>query len=466
MPDGLISAIYLAVAVVFAVGLKALSKVRTARPGNLFSLGGMLVGILLTLGLYGGWRIPRVLIALAIGTAIGIVWAEKVPMTAMPQMVALFNGFGGAASSLVALCEYVKSGREVTPGALAAILASTLIGNVTFSGSVLAFAKLQWEKRLGRPILFRGQHLLNALLLAASAVAAIWIFRSGDLSARAHPASFGLIHLLTLALGVLIVIPIGGADMPVVICLLNSYSGMAVAATGFVLRNDFLIIAGNLVGASGIILAAIMCKAMNRSLANVLFGGFGAVSPSAAGAEVKGTVKEASPEEAAEILANAQSVIICPGYGMAAAQAQHAVRELAELLEKNGATVKYAIHPVAGRMPGHMNVLLAEAQVPYDKLYEMDAINDEFSHTDVALVVGANDVVNPAAKNTPGSPIYGMPVLNADQARSVLVLKRSMKPGFAGIDNELFVRPNTMMVFGDARQTLQRISAAVKDSAA
>ncbi|MFN3484918.1 MAG: NAD(P)(+) transhydrogenase (Re/Si-specific) subunit beta [Planctomycetota bacterium] len=473
---------YFVASILFMLSLKGLASPRTARRANALSMAAMALTVVPTFF----WRVGTtrgaalvnnlviILGGMALGSAIGLVSATRVKMTAMPQMVGLYNGFGGAASLLVAVVEFVhKNGlmREGLAGAEALDVAgsipvhlSVLIGGVCFTGSMAAFAKLQ-EIISGRPILFAGQHYLNLVLLLASL--AIGAFLTVRPAADASLALFGGLVVLSLLLGWLVVIPIGGADMPVVISLMNSYSGMAVTTTGFVLRNNVLIIVGSLVGASGIILTQIMCKAMNRSLANVMFGGFGAASTSAAvsAAAAKGTVKEASPEEAATILGNAQSVIIVPGYGMAVAQAQHAVRELAELLERRGIQVKYAIHPVAGRMPGHMNVLLAEANVPYDRLYELEAINDEFQRTDVALVVGANDVVNPAAKNTPGSPIYGMPVLHVDQAKAVIALKRSMNPGFAGIENELFVQPNTMMVFGDAKQTLAKISQALKDEA-
>lgn len=376
----------------------------------------------------------------------------------MPQMVALFNGLGGGASQLVAIAELYRSGSELPLIALIAIQLSVLVGAVTLSGSIVAFAKLQ-ELMPGRPILFPGQHVINMALLLGSILLAIWV--------TVDPGAWGSFILLNLAgllLGVLVVIPIGGADMPVVISLLNSYSGVAGATTGFVLFNNALIITGSLVGASGIILTNIMCKGMNRSLANVLFGGFGAVSPAGAGASsVTGAVSEGTIDDAVTVLQNAQQVIIVPGYGMAVSQAQHALREVGDLLGSDGITVKYAIHPVAGRMPGHMNVLLAEANVSYDQISDLEDINDEFSKTDAVIIVGANDVVNPGAKTNPSSPIYGMPVLNVDEARTIIVLKRSMNPGFAGIDNELFVLPNTMMVFGDAKQTLTKMVQALKN---
>jgi NAD(P) transhydrogenase subunit beta len=449
---------YLLSSVLFILGLKALASVETARRGNALSMAAMALAILATLARGGVSAWIPIVAGVMVGSVVGAVSAVRVPMTAMPQMVALFNGFGGAASLLVAAAELHRMGSAVPVIALVAIQLSALVGGVTFSGSVVAFAKLQ-ELVSGRPVLFAGQHWLNLLLLAASLVLGAWV-----VLAPPAPPAFVLLCVASLVLGVLVVIPIGGADMPVVISLLNSYSGIAVAMTGFVLFNNVLIIVGSLVGASGLILTSIMCRAMNRSLANVLFGGFGAAAVGAKGGVAGGeTVTEGTVEDAATVLEAARSLIVVPGYGMAVAQAQHAVRDLARHLADHGAFVRYAIHPVAGRMPGHMNVLLAEADVPYDQLHDLDSINDEFAKTDVALVVGANDVVNPAAKTDPASPIYGMPVLNVDQARTVIVLKRSMSPGFAGIENALFVRPNTMMVFGDARQTLTRVLSALKE---
>jgi NAD(P) transhydrogenase subunit beta len=448
---------YLSAAILFMLGLKMLSSVETARRGNVISAVGMGLALVATLVRSEAFTWTQIVAGVAVGTAIGAISAIRVQMTAMPQMVALFNGFGGAASQLVAAAELYRVGAELPLVALIAVQLSTLVGAVTFSGSVIAFAKLQ-ELLPGRPILFPGQHWVNLALVVACLGLGAYVVSAPD----AGGAFVGL-NVLALVLGVLVVIPIGGADMPVVISLLNSYSGVAGTTTGFVLYNNVLIITGSLVGASGLILTNIMCRAMNRSLANVLFGGFGAVTQAAAAPGAGGRITEGSIEDAATVLGNARSLIVVPGYGMAVAQAQHAVRELADHLGTRGATVRYAIHPVAGRMPGHMNVLLAEADVPYDQLFDLDAINDEFAKTDVALVVGANDVVNPAAKTDPASPIYGMPVLDVEHARTVIVLKRSMNPGFAGIENELFARPNTMMVFGDAKKTLTRVLAAVKD---
>lgn len=449
---------YLVAAVLFMLGLKRLSSPATARTGNRLSMLGMAIAVAATLFKQEILSFNLILIGVAIGAAIGAVAATKVKMTSMPEMIAMFNGCGGGASAMVATSEYHRLSPHFEMFMLTTLLLSVIVGLVTFAGSIIAFGKLQGIIS-GRPVVYTGQRLVNGLLGITVVVLAVSVYSvPSDIS-----IFYGLIAI-ALLLGVLLVIPIGGADMPVVISLLNSLSGVAVSMTGFVLSNNALIIVGSLVGAAGLILTRLMCKAMNRSLANVLFGAFGAVEKgvAAAGAAPAGAVKSYTIEDAATMLENARAIIVTPGYGMAAAQAQHAVRELADLLEERGVEVRYAIHPVAGRMPGHMNVLLAEANVPYDKLFPLEDINDDFAHTDVALVVGANDVVNPAAKNTPDSPIYGMPVLNVDQAKTVIVLKRSMRPGFAGIENELFLKDNTMMVFGDARQTLQKIIAHLK----
>ncbi|MBI2899816.1 MAG: NAD(P)(+) transhydrogenase (Re/Si-specific) subunit beta [Planctomycetes bacterium] len=459
---------YIAAACLFMLSLKWLGSPKTARRANFISMLAMALAVAPSLlpvsKTHGGALVNNLVIILggmALGTTIGLVSATRVKMTAMPQMVGLYNGFGGAASLIVAAVEFVHKRGELGAGEAVPIFLSVVIGGVCFTGSMAAFCKLQ-EWISGKPVLFAGQHIMNlVLLLGALGVAVgLCVVPAAGWSLWAF---VGLVAI-ALLLGWLVVIPIGGADMPVVISLMNSYSGMAVTATGFVLRNNVLIVVGCLVGASGIILTRIMCRAMNRSLANVMFGGFGATVEAAGPAGARGPVKEAGVDEAAMVLSEAQSVIVIPGYGMAVAQAQHAVRELAALLEKKGATVRYAIHPVAGRMPGHMNVLLAEANVPYDRLFDLDQINEDFKTTDVALVVGANDVVNPAARADKSSPIYGMPILNADQARSCMVLKRSMNPGFAGIDNELFVAQNTMMVFGDAKATLSKMAAALKEA--
>ncbi len=394
-----------------------------------------------------------------IGGVAGTVAARKVKMTAMPQMVALFNGVGGGAAALVAVAELLKgagSHSELQTGL--PVVFAIIIGSISFAGSVIAFAKLQ-ELLTGTPITYPGQHVVNAALaLAILAVAGVLLAMTGSVVILA------VLLILTLVLGVTFVLPIGGADMPVVISLLNACTGLAVAASGFVLDNFALIVAGTLVGASGTLLTKLMSDAMGRSLANVLFGAVGQVQASAgASTGVKGrAARTGAADDIGMLLAYSRFVIIVPGYGLAVAQAQHVLRELVDLLEQRGVEVAYAIHPVAGRMPGHMNVLLAEAHVPYEQLKEMDEINDEFKRADVALVVGANDVVNPAARNSPGSDIYGMPILNADQARNVVFLKRSMRPGFAGIDNELFYDPRTIMLFGDAKESLARLVAAVK----
>ncbi|MGA1367665.1 MAG: NAD(P)(+) transhydrogenase (Re/Si-specific) subunit beta [Blastocatellia bacterium] len=444
-----IDILYIVSAVLFIVGLKMLGSQATARRGNLISAIGMLVAIVATL-LYKGISFEWILIAMAGGAAIGAWVAQAVKMTAMPEMVGLFNGLGGVASLLVGWAEYQKT-PESAPFTLFSIFLAVLIGAVTFSGSMIAYAKLS-EKMSGKPILYVGQKPLNGLLLLVTVVLGGW-FVANPL--EAYPV-FLVIIGLSLLLGVLLVIPIGGADMPVVISLLNSYSGLAACAAGFVILNKVLIVAGCLVGASGIILTQIMCKAMNRSLSNVLFGGLGA-SAGKASDKAQGEVKALTAQDAFYILEAARSVIFVPGYGMAVAQAQHVVRELGNLLEGNGAEVKYAIHPVAGRMPGHMNVLLAEADVPYEQLVEMEPANSVMPMVDVAIVIGANDVVNPAARTDEGSPIYGMPIINVDEARTVFVLKRSMASGFAGVENPLFFLDNTRMLFGDAKATVQAL---------
>ena len=460
MMNDLTQAAYLITAVLFIVGIMRLRSPATARSGNALAAIGMMLAIAVTLlsrhslngGIIGG--------GMAVGTILGVVAARKVRMTAMPQMVALFNGMGAGAAALVAAGEIIgqlPGGRALGIGVTSVALFSVLIGCVSFAGSLLAFAKLQ-EIMTGRPITFPLQKIVNGLLALAVVGAG-----SSILAAGAGGPVLGSFAVGALLLGVLLVLPVGGADMPVIISLLNSFTGLAAAATGFVIGNDVLIIGGALVGASGTILTIVMSRAMNRSLTNVLFGAFGSVVAGVAATAAHQTVRSASAEDVAALLAYANGVIIVPGYGLAVARAQQEVRQLADLLEKRGVTVKYAIHPVAGRMPGHMNVLLAEADVPYPQLYEMDAINPEFAHTDVALVVGANDVTNPAARTDPKSPIYGMPILNVDQARTVVVLKRSMSPGFAGIDNPLYYNPKTLMLFGDARASLLKLRSALQE---
>ena len=444
----LINLAYAAAAVLFIFGLKMLGSPATARRGNLVSSVGMLIAIIVTLLDQQVIDFKWIAVGVAIGTIIGVLAARLVAMTKMPEMVALFNGFGGLASLLVGWAALFTPN---TAFILVTIALSILIGGVTFTGSMVAWAKLS-ETISGRPFLFQGQRVVNALLLAAIVGVTVLFCMQPDPELSNY---LYIVVALSFLLGIMVVIPIGGADMPVVISLLNSYSGLAACAAGFAINNMILIVAGALVGASGIILTQIMCKAMNRSLANVLFSGFGAVGGPAE--KIEGEVKPISHEDAYYILESAASVVVVPGYGMAVAQAQHAVKELQELLEENGAEVVYAIHPVAGRMPGHMNVLLAEADVPYDLLLEMDEINPRIENFDVAIVIGANDVVNPAAREMKGSPIYGMPIINVDKARTVFVLKRSMASGFAGIDNPLFFKENTRMLFGDAKESMNTL---------
>jgi NAD(P) transhydrogenase subunit beta len=451
--------VYLVAAILFILGLKRLSSPKTARRGNLMAMLAMLLAIVVTLLDQQILDFTYIIAGLVIGAAIGAIAAKKVEMTAMPQMVALFNGFGGIASALVAFAEYSQTGGSMLPAnVIITMILSLLIGTVTFTGSLIAFAKLQGIMR-GAPVVYSFQHIVNALILAAVVILGVFV--------TLEPESWKLLVIiiaLAALLGVLSVIPIGGADMPVVISLLNSYSGLAAAATGFVLSNNMLIIAGALVGASGLILTNIMCKAMNRSLANVLFAAVGTEGGTgAAGQQERRQVTEYSAEDAAMVMESAQSVIIVPGYGLAVAQAQHVLQELANLMTERGIKVRYAIHPVAGRMPGHMNVLLAEANVPYDLLVEMDAINDDFQNTDVVLVIGANDVINPAARYKKDSPLYGMPILNADKARSTMIIKRSLSPGFAGEENELFYDQKTMMLFGDAKKMVTELVREVKE---
>lgn len=443
---------YIVSAVLFIYGLKMLGSPATARKGNLVSSVGMLLAIIVTLTGKGLLPWEYVIGGIVVGSAIGAFSARRVQMTGMPELVALFNGFGGAASLLVGLVATYKLGNSTFVNVT--IILSILIGGVTLTGSLIAWAKLS-ERMPAKAIMFTGQQVFNgALVLAIISVAVMFCLEP------ANPNWLWVVLGLSLLFGIMVVIPIGGADMPVVIALLNSYSGLAACAAGFVLDNNLLIVAGSLVGASGIILTNIMCKAMNRSLNNVLFSGFGAVKTSTT--KIEGEVKPISANDAYLIMEAAQSVVFVPGYGMAVAQAQHVVRELADHLEENGCDVKFAIHPVAGRMPGHMNVLLAEASVPYDQLVEMDDINPQLPNTDLAVVIGANDVVNPAANQDKGSPLYGMPVINVTDARTVFVLKRSMGSGFSGVDNPLFVGDNTRMLFGDAKDSISTIVAEFK----
>jgi proton-translocating NAD(P)+ transhydrogenase subunit beta len=449
--------LYLVSIVCFVLALRFLSSPKHARKGNWVGGAGMIVAVATTLLLEGIGNWVLIIVGGVIGSAVGLVGARRVKMTAMPQMVALFNGVGGGAAALVALAEWH---RTVGPGGSerVSIVLSALIGSISFAGSIVAFGKLQ-ELVSGRPIVFPAQNVVDAVVLAGAAgfgIAAI-SGASGDW------VLYGLI-LLALLFGVMFVLPIGGADMPVVISLLNAFTGVAASATGFVLGSTVLIVAGMLVGASGTLLTLLMAKAMNRSITNVVFGAFGQVQAGAGmgRADDGRTVRATTPQDVAVQLSFARKVIVVPGYGMAVAQAQHDVRQLADVLEERGVDVKYAIHPVAGRMPGHMNVLLAEANVPYTQLFEMDEINPEFAQTDVALVIGANDVTNPAARNDPSSPIYGMPILDVDKVASIVVLKRSMRPGFAGIDNELYLDPKTTMLFGDAKDSVLKLISAVK----
>jgi H+-translocating NAD(P) transhydrogenase subunit beta len=453
--------LYLLTIVSFVVALRFLSSPKRARLGNWVGAAGMTLAIVVTLAQDEVERYAEIVVAMLIGSVVGAVSARLVHMTAMPQMVALFNGVGGGAAALIALAEFHNL--EPLPGRIGtdetvAILLSALIGSVSFAGSIVAYAKLQ-ELVRGQPIVYAGQQFVNGLLL----MGAVGV---GAVILAGVQEEWLLAVLLGAALlfGVLFVLPIGGADMPVVISLLNAFTGLAASATGFVLHNNVLIVSGALVGASGTLLTMLMGRAMNRSLANVLFGAFGRIPEGAALAAggTDGVVRSASPEDVAIMLAYARRVVVVPGYGLAVAQAQHDVRALADLLEERGIEVNYAIHPVAGRMPGHMNVLLAEANVPYPQLKEMEEANPEFPRTDVALVIGANDVTNPSARNQPGSPIYGMPILDVDRAASIVVLKRSMNPGFAGIDNPLYVDPKTVMLFGDAKESVLRVIGSLK----
>ncbi len=456
------NAAYIVAAALFILGLKRLGSPATARTGNMMSASAMLIAVVVTLLDRNIVDFTWIIAGMIAGALIGAVLARTVQMTAMPQMVAVFNGFGGAASAIVAAAELIRLndlGLEVNPDVSITVMASTIIGAVTLTGSLIAFGKLQGFVPT-RPVLLPGRNILSGALLIAALALAGWLVVEPDTE-----YAFAILAAIALLLGILLVIPIGGADMPVVIALLNSYSGLAAAATGFVLGNNMLIIAGALVGASGLILTRIMTRAMNRSLANVMLGGFGATATAGegdGGADDR-VVRSVTPEDAATILGYARSVIFVPGYGLAVAQAQHNVRELADLLKARDIDVKYAIHPVAGRMPGHMNVLLAEANVPYDELLDLDQVNNEFERTDVAVVIGANDVTNPAARTDASSPIYGMPILNVDQAGSVLVLKRSMASGFAGVENELFYLDKTNMLFGDAKKSVQSLVSEIKE---
>ena len=459
--EKLIDISYLIAAILFIYGLKMLSHPKTARNGNILASFGMLIAIIATVVLGTNLNLTMILIAMVIGSIIGGFFAVRVEMTQMPQLVAIFNGFGGGASALVAISEFIKPGAPSTTFFIISIILSVFIGTLTFTGSFIAFGKLQGLVTT-KPVTFPGQQFLNAILAIIVLIAAFMISLYGM-------NAFYIIIAFSALLGILLVIPIGGADMPVVISLLNSYSGIAAAMTGFVLvqvnpsAGNALIICGSLVGASGMILTQIMCKGMNRSLSNVIFGAVGGDLDVSSGEGKQLNIKSYSTEEAAMIFDAAEKIIVVPGYGLAVAQAQHAVREVADFLEGKGKKVLYAIHPVAGRMPGHMNVLLAEANISYEQLKDLDEINPEFEDCDVALVLGANDVVNPAARTETGSPIYGMPILNVDKARTVMVNKRSMNAGFAGIQNELFGYDNTIMIFGDAKDMLTKLLNDLKE---
>jgi NAD(P) transhydrogenase subunit beta len=457
MTEYIIQAAYLAASILFIIGLKSLTRPDSARRGMQQAAVGMLLAIVGTLLHHEIVRYDWIIGGLVVGTVIGIPLGFMVPMTAMPQRIAISHMFGALAATLVGIVEYREAAGAIDTVRMAALGFEVVFGALTVTGSFMAFGKLQ-ELVPGRPVTYPGQNAVNITLFVTTIGMLVYVVR--------HPLAGGVFYTmigLAFLIGIFMVLPIGGADMPVVISLLNSYAGLASSATGFAIGNNVLIIAGALDGASGFLLSVLMSKAMNRSFGNVLFGAFGG-APVASAKTTEGlAVRPIAPDDAALQLAYAKLVIVVPGYGMAVAQAQHQVRELATLIEKHGGEVKYAIHPVAGRMPGHMNVLLAEADVPYDRLYDMDEINEEFERADVALVIGANDVVNPAARTDKGSPIYGMPILNVDKAHSIIVLKRSMNPGFAGIENELFYDPKTSMLFGDAKTSLTRLVAAVKN---
>ncbi|MCH2073473.1 MAG: NAD(P)(+) transhydrogenase (Re/Si-specific) subunit beta [Puniceicoccaceae bacterium] len=461
---------YIIAAILFIFGIKMLGKADTAKRGNLLSAVGMLLAMIVTL-LSKGLSYPLIIVGLAMGGAVGFVAAKRVQMTGMPELVALFNGFGGLASLLVGLAEYYRAKmsnnllesvliEELNSFTATVIVLAILIGGITFTGSIYAWGKLS-GKLGGRALTFTGQKAFNALL-ALGIIAAGILFSSSPTTELAH-AVLIIVLILSLLLGIFAVMPIGGGDMPVVISLLNSCSGLAACAAGFVINNNVLVVAGCLVGASGLILTVIMCKAMNRTLINVLVSGFGTTTQ-ANGAKSTGELKPISPEDAYYILEAAKSVIIIPGYGMAVAQAQHAVKELVTLLEENDCEVRFAIHPVAGRMPGHMNVLLAEADVPYEQLAEMDDVNPMIEMVDVAIVIGANDVVNPAAGNDENSPIYGMPIIEAHKAKTTFCLKRGKGAGFSGLENELFTAPKTRMIYGDAKASITSMVAQFKES--
>lgn len=459
LPD-LIQLVYLVATGIFIIGIKRLGSPATARSGNQLAALGMFIGVVVTLFDQQIITYEYIIAGIIVGAAIGATAAKKVEMTAMPEMVAIFNGFGGGASAVVAWGEFTRfEAAAIATQDLITIGLSILIGSITFTGSFIAFGKLKGFIS-GNPITFPGHNIFNGLLTVGTLGLVGWL--TYDPTSQ---LTFWLLFGIALLLGILTVIPIGGADMPVVISLLNSYSGIAASMAGFVINNNLLIISGALVGAAGLILTNIMCKAMNRTLGNVLFGAFGGDGGSGSGpaADTDKTVRETTPDDVALQCAYSDRVVIVPGYGLAVAQAQHVLKEVADKLEKRGVEVKYGIHPVAGRMPGHMNVLLAEADVPYDQLYDMEQINPEFKSTNVVLIIGANDVVNPVAKTEPGSPIYGMPIMDVDEADRTIIFKRSLSPGFAGIDNPLFYKESNQMFFGDAKESLQALSQALAE---
>ena len=456
MRDYFIQLTYLLASILFILGLKGMSHPETAKRGMHLAEFGMLMAIVGTLLHHEIITYTWIVIGLAIGSAVGLAMGLWVPMTAMPQRTALSHAFGALAAALVGVAEYLKGPEHLDTIKMSALGFEVMLGSLTTTGSLLAFAKLQGMVR-GTPMTYKGQNVFNMFLLAAT----IGIFIYLVINPGSMPLFFTMAGLAFL-FGLLLVMPIGSADMPVVMSLLNSYAGLASAATGFVLNNKVLIIAGTLDGFSGFILSILMCRAMNRSITNVLFGAFGSAATAEGGGEQQGSMREVGLEDIATQLAYANKVVFVPGYGLATAQAQHAVRELADVLEKRGVTVKYGIHPVAGRMPGHMNVLLAEANVPYSSLYELEQINPEFSTTDVSVVIGANDVVNPDARDNPSSPIAGMPILEVDRSKSVVVLKRGQGRGFSGLENPLFFKPVTGMLYGDAKDTLTRLVQAVQ----
>lgn len=458
MAEHIIDFIYLIASITFILGLKMLSHPDTARRGNLIAAFGMTIAIFATIFLYKGvgnyiWIFGGIIV----GTAIGWVAAKRVKMTAMPQMVSMFNGMGGACAAVISIVEYTRHDFAAHGSGtfVAIVMAGLIIGSISFAGSMIAFGKLNGN--IGDKV-FPGQKFINLFILAAAVAIAVYL----TISPTGNNTLLLITTLIALTYGVMFVMPIGGADMPVVISLLNSFTGVAAAFGGFVYNNQVMLTGGILVGSAGTILTILMCKAMNRSLFNVIAGAFGSAGGASGGEKQQGTVKEISVTDAAVLLAYSKKVFIIPGYGLAVAQAQHTCHELEKLLEEKGVEVKYAIHPVAGRMPGHMNVLLAEADVPYDKLLEMEDANSEMPNTDVCIIIGANDVVNPAARHDQSSPIYGMPIIDADKAANVIVMKRSMAAGYAGIDNELFYYPNNRMLFGDAKASLQKLVAEVK----